>query len=210
MKLKHAAVAIAAFVLWAAPAKAEGISIPPAAVPEDIAKGPTKADVWTGFYVEGGLGLMSSNIDAQVITLGDTSYTGHLGIGADWMFSPHWVAGVWGRVHINDLSFSAFGTKLADTSVYYSIGGRLGFVPRDDWMLYGLVGYRFSSLDTIAGVPDIDTNAWLVGGGLEVMLTDNWFLGVEGVAALGQSETLGPVKIDATDYSGTVRLGFKF
>lgn len=210
MKLRTAAVAIAAFVLWHAPAKAADLAMPSVSVPEEIAKGPTKADVWTGVYVEGGLGVTSSNVEAGgLLTLGDNAWSGHLGLGADWMFSKHLVAGLWGRVHMDDVSFSIANTKLADTKLHYSVGGRLGFVPRDDWMVYALLGYRFASLDTV-GAPDIDTNAWLVGGGIEAMLTDHWFIGLEAQAALGQSDTLGGVKIEATDYSGTARLGFKF
>ena len=58
-------------------------------------------------------------------------------------------------------------------------------------MIDGLCPYRFASLDT-GGAPDIDANAWLVGGGIEAMLTDNWFIGVEGIAALGEPTTTLP------------------
>lgn len=213
MRLRYAIAAVAAVAIFHSSAKAADLAgvVPAVTVPDEVAKGPTKADVWSGLYVDGGLGLTSSNLEAGggLLTLGDTAWTGHLGIGADVMFSPHLVAGVWGRVHMDDVKFAAFGTKLADSKLYYSVGARLGFVPRSDWMVYVLGGYRFASLDTV-GAPDVDVNAWLVGGGIEAMLTDNWFIGVEGQAALGQSDTLGGIKLQATDYSGTVRVGFKF
>ena len=46
------------------------------------------------------------------------------------------------------------------------------------------------------------------------MLTDNWFIGVEGIAALGETDNnaagVTGLKVEATDYSGTVRVGYRF
>lgn len=188
--------------------------------PTTIAAAPvTKKDLWTGLYVEGGLGLTSSNVDVgmagvgNLLTLGDTAWSGHLGIGYDYLVSPHVFVGAWARVHMDDLSYSVIGTKLADSQVYYSVGGRVGWVPRSDWALYVLAGYQFANLDTV-GAPDIDSNAWLVGGGIEGMLTDHWFIGLEAVAALGESDNTAAgikgISTEVTDYTGKVRLGFKF
>ena len=219
MTLKTALAAAAAFILITGAAKAADLNaiIPQATVHEAVEQGPTKGDVWTGIYIDAGLGMTSNNIDASMagtsITIGDTAWAGHIGIGADWMFTKHFVAGVFARAHMDDVAFKALSTKLADTDITYSIGARLGFVPRNDWMVYVLGGYRFASLDTV-GAPDIDANAWLVGGGIEAMLTDNWFIGVEGIAALGETDNnaagVTGLSVEATDYSGTVRVGYRF
>lgn len=215
MKLIHALAAVAAIALSTGTAKAADLAKPaPAPVVDDA---PAPRNPWTGLYIEGGLGMTANTMEISAegdsLTFGDTAWAGHVGIGADMMFAQHWVAGVFGRAHMDDIAFKEGGTKIADTKLTYSVGARLGYVPRNDWMVYALAGYRFASLDTV-GAPDIDTNAWLVGAGIEAMITDRWFIGIEGVAALGQSDTLADedvsVKFKATDYTGTIRTGFKF
>lgn len=203
---------IGAFMLAIAPAAAADLYEPSDI--QSVKGGATKAQVWSGPYVELGGGMSSSNADASVpgfgITLGDQGYAAHLGVGYDFMVSPAVVLGLWGRVEFNDIAFSVAGSPSADTDIEWSIGGRAGWVPRQDYMIYALLGYRFADLDMPAGLPDVSRNAWLVGAGIEVMATDNIFIGLEYVAAMGESDSIGPVSIESTDHTGKVRVGFKF
>lgn len=177
------------------------------------AEAPSKKALWTGAYIEGGFGMTASNVEiAGMVTLGDTAWAGHVGIGYDHMISPHIVVGILGRAEINEIKHEIGGLTLADTQVEYLVGGRVGWVPRSDWMLYVLAGYRFSELDlnnNIGG--DVSSNAWVVGGGIEAMVTDHVFIGLEYTAALGESENVGGVvSVETTDHAGKARLGFKF
>lgn len=195
------------------------LAITPAAAadlfePSDIQDGKgkvTKAQVWSGPYIELGVGMTASQAEvANFVTLGDDAYAAHVGLGYDFMVTPAVVLGVWGRAEFNNIKFSVAGSPSADTNVEWSIGGRAGWVPRQDYMVYALAGYRFADLDLPLGMPDVTRNAWLLGAGIEVMATDNIFLGLEYVAALGKSDSVGPVSVDTTDHAGKVRLGYKF
>ena len=187
----------------------------PAAV-EDVA--PAKS-IWTGLYIEGGLGITSSTVDAgpTLLSIGDSAISGHVGIGYDHMLMPHIVVGLLARAEMSDLSYSAFSEKIAKRDLEYMVGGRIGFVPRSDWMIYGLAGYRFANLD-IVDQPNANQNGWVLGAGLEAMLTDHMFIGLEYTANLTGKDTVdvgtqkAPDLIDfgVTDHTGKARVGWKF
>ncbi len=182
------------------------------------ASAPTRGDLWTGLSIEAGFGMTASAVDigapgvGTLLTLGDTAWAGHLGIGYDHMISRHLVVGVLARAEINELAYSVAGTKLGDTDIEYTVGARVGWVPRSDWMIYALAGYRFGKLDLAAGFGDTSKNGWVLGGGVEAMMTDNVFVGLEYAAALGDSERVAntPVSLEATEHTGKVRLGYRF
>jgi len=212
MKLRHVFAVVAAVALTHSAAKAEGIYTPPSV--KDVVEAP-KGNPWTGAYIEGGFGLSAGTLEASMgesITFGDTSYVGHVGVGYDHAFKgTHIVAGVLGRYEISDVSFDAFGETLADTKNSWMLGARLGWAP-GPWMAYVLGGYRWSKLDPNAefDISDVDVNGWVLGGGVEVLLGSGWFAGLEYLASLEAGERVEGIKIDATEHSGKVRVGFKF
>lgn len=191
----------------------------PAAV-EDVA--PAKS-IWTGLYIEGGLGITSSTVDAgpiggpTLLSIGDSAISGHVGIGYDHMLMPHIVVGVLARAQIDNLDYKAIDTSMADRDIEYMVGGRLGFVPRSDWMIYGLAGYRFANLDFV-DQPNANQNGWVLGAGLEAMLTDHMFIGLEYTANLTGKDTVDVgtqkapdlIDIGVTDHTGKARVGWKF
>jgi len=199
------------FVAVGNAAKAEGIT--DFYAPAESAKGGVK-DVWTGLYVGAGAGLKSQELDAGgFVTLGETSWAGDIRVGYDYMFAPHWVFGVFGQIGMDNIDYKLGGTKFADTDIAYQLGGRLGFVPRSDYMIYGLVAYEWSKVDFIGGIADVGGSSWVLGAGLEVALTDHLFLGAEGTVNLGSDDTInvfGPVNVEASDYTGKLRLSYKF
>lgn len=173
-----------------------------------------------GLSIEAGLGITSSNVDVGVVgggtlaTLGDSSWSGHLGIGYDWQMS-NLVLGVFGRVAMNDLGYSFAGAKVGDTDVDYMLGGRIGWVPRasGDWMLYGLVAYKWADIDVLVpGVGDASANSWVIGGGIEAMLTDHVYLGAEITADVSpDGDTVGGIaNVESENYAGTLRVGYRF
>jgi opacity protein-like surface antigen len=212
MRIRYVAAAIAAFALWNAPVHAEGIFTPPSV--KDVVEAPNK-NPWEGLYVEGGFGLSAGTLEASMgesITFGDTSYVGHVGGGYDLAIKgSHVVVGVLGRYEVSDVAFDAFGENLADVKNSWMVGARLGWAP-GPWMIYALGGYRWAKLDPNPefDVSDVDVNGWVLGGGVEVLLGNGWFAGLEYLASLEAGEKVEGINIDATEHSGKVRVGFKF
>lgn len=189
---------------------------------KEVAQGPAKKKHhFSGFSVEVGAGLTASNAEVgpvggpTFLTIGDTAWSGHLGIGYDYQNGPL-VLGIQGRVGMNDISYSAFGTTAGDTDIEYSLLARIGWVPRPngDWMLYLIGGYKWADIDLAGGIPasDPSKNSWVLGGGVELMLTDAVYLGAEMTYDIApQDDNVGGiVNVETTDYTGTVRLGYRF
>lgn len=171
-----------------------------------------KKDLWSGFYIEGGVGATSSNVEvADMITLGDISYAAHVGVGYDLLVAPRIVLGVLGRLAIEDASHDFGGLNIADTQYSYMLGARAGFVPTKDWMLYALVGYKWSELDfnNQLGIGDTTRGGVVLGGGIEAFLTENMFVGFEATTTMYDDESVGGINIDSNDYTGVLRFGFK-
>lgn len=213
MKLKHVAVIVIGVALYGATAKAEGLleRVAPAAEASE----PARKNPWTGPYIEGALGLSAGTLDisegGDSITLGDTAWGGHIGVGYDWAVpnSPV-VLGLLARYELTDVGYSVLGEIGADAKDAWMVGGRVGYAP-GAWMAYVLAGYRWSDLDPSENaIGDIDTSTWVLGGGLEVLLGQGWFAGVEYTAALESGETIEGVGLDATEHTGKVRVGYKF
>ena len=191
------------------------------------------AAIWTGVYIEAGLGTTSGNGEVAIpgffrATLGDAAWSGHLGVGYDYIVAPHLLIGMLGRVEWSgvsyDVTLGSLGIPLAENdNPEWMIGGRIGFIPRSDWMVYGLVGYKFADLDIrldnfvnnfiqVGSVENPSRDGWVLGVGLEVMATDCIFVGLEYTAHLANSDRIdnSPIRVETTDHSGKVRAGLKF
>lgn len=182
----------------------------------DAAAGKSK---WTGLSVEAGLGVTTSSVDVGLVGVGSlfdassTDWSGHVGIGYDVLITPHIFVGVLARAQMTGADYTVLKTKVGDRDIEYMIGGRIGFVPKvdGDWAVYGLVGYQWASID-VNGFPDADQNSWVLGAGIEGMMTNHVFLAVEATANLADGETVSgtPFTLEATDYTGKIRLGYRF
>jgi len=215
--------AAAALLALSAPAMAADKGGPQYYDPvQAVAQGPVeKKHHFQGLSVELGAGITSSNAEVGPIngptflSIGDTAWYGHLGVGYDWQNGPL-VLGLHGRVSMNDIDYSAMGTKAADTKLDYALLARVGWVPRPsgDWMIYLIGGYRWGELDLAGGIPvsDPSKNSWVLGGGVELMLTDNVYAGLELMADVApQDENVGGiVNVETSDYTGVARLGYRF
>lgn len=205
--------ALAAVVLLGHPASATDLLTPRSRPVADAAPAET---VWTGLYIEGGLGITSSTVDAgpiggpTLLSIGDSAISGHVGIGYDHMIMPHIVVGLLARAEMSDLSYSAFSEKLAKRDLEYMVGGRIGFVPRSDWMIYGLAGYRFADLN-IVQQPNSNQNGWVVGAGIEAMLNDHVFVGLEYTANVAKKDAVADLAwFETSDHTGKARIGWRF
>jgi len=197
------------------PAYAADKYVPP--ILEDVLPKKTTTSPWEGLYIEGGLGLSAGTADASMggygVSLGDTSWAAHVGVGYDLQIrnSPV-VLGVLARYEFSDVAYDALGLSLADVENSVLVGGRIGFAPNAAWMAYLLAGYRFGELDPNAAleIKDIDTSGFVIGGGVEVQLGGGLFAGLEYLAQLENGETIEGVKVEASDHTGKVRFGYKF
>lgn len=215
-------LAVGAIVLMLTPAKAADLNGPPAA-PLAVPDMPDyRRATWTGAYIEAGLGLSVGQVDVGVVgegqlaTLSDSAWAGHLGIGYDHMILPHIVVGILGRAQIDEIGHKVDGAEIASTDITYTAAGRIGWVPRNDAMIYVLGGGSWSGLDFKGeGAPDDQKRfGWIVGGGVELMLSDHVGVGLEYTATLYDTEKLTvedtEAKLDATDHAGRARVLFKF
>lgn len=209
MKRTLAALAIASMTTAAAAADLGG----PAYASEPA---PAAGNPWTGPYIELGAGLTASNLDLSMegesVTLGDNAFAGHVGVGYDWAVpDSRIVLGVLARYEISDIDHKAFGETLADAKSSWMLGGRVGYAP-GPWMIYALAGYRWAKLDPNAEleVGDINTSSVVLGGGIEVLLGNHVFAGLEYTAALEAGESVDDLNVDATEHTGKARIGWKF
>lgn len=200
------------------------------------AASPASAASWTGCYVSGLAGLAATNTEtsltvggAPVVSidgLGSDGTAFGLGAGCDWEMSGPLVLGAFADYLWHDSTFEVTATGVGsvlslDTESQWTIGGRLGYVPIDNAMIYALVGY--TSLETsdiavpIAAVTlPVDTMiGWTLGGGIETWLAPNISLGAEYRYTSFGTETVpvfGPLAVDLDPdmHVGLARLSYRF
>ena len=156
---------------------------------------------FAGFYLGGVIGYDDNHLDndatlpsfglasGRVGGMGGNGIAGGAIVGYNVALSPQWVAGLEGSFRYSDASGStstsgATGLSAIDTKARESwgLGGRLGFLPTRNLMVYASGGWtqgRFkTSVDNAAGINifnDSSTqDAWRVGGGVEAALGGNW------------------------------------
>lgn len=146
---------------------------------------------WTGLYAGVNAGAVLSQDRATVRNfigasdIAGSGFTGGVQVGYNWQFGPNWVAGVEGdigRLGINRSTSDfgiAFGVK---TDWYGTVRGRFGY-STGPALLYATGGGAFvnikNSFDTtfppvLAASKSETTTGWVVGGGIEVALAQNW------------------------------------
>lgn len=156
---------------------------------------------FTGFYLGGlvgyddyhlnndatlpGFGMASGRIDH----MGGDGIAGGAIVGYNIALAPRVIAGVEGQFRYSDAGGSTTTpgtTGLSDLQTKaresWGLGGRLGFLPMPNMMLYASGGWtnsRFrTSIDDASGAnifrDSLTRDAWRVGGGVETALGGNW------------------------------------
>lgn len=178
---------------------------------------------WSGAYIEAGLGMSVGQVEVGIVgkgplaTLSDSAIVGHVGIGYDHMIMPHVVVGILGRAQIDEVNHKLDGESLAGTDITYVAAGRIGWVPRNDAMIYVLAGGSWSGLDFKGADAPNGTSrfGWVFGGGVELMLTDHIGVGLEYTATMYDSDKIvvdeaTSANLESTDHAGKARVLFKF
>lgn len=189
---------------------------------------PPPAYNWTGFYVFGGGGgglwaadqQVQSTINGTPFSVdqrqGGSGWFGTVGVGYDWQFNTHWVAGVladgqFGSIKgtVQDPFQSIAGIsstqKLEDS---WAFGVRVGYLVAPNVLSYVNGGYsgsewgRSEFFDTVSGLSvgahsnSYTRNGWFVGGGVENNLdifgitAPGWFWKTEYRSAFYNHKTL--------------------
>jgi outer membrane immunogenic protein len=171
------------------------------------AKAPmTVADpIWTGPYVNGGLGYGAWTADTTTLNpatggcrlcvaqvQGGKGWLGLVGIGYDYQLTSNIVAGVFADHNLSNLTGTiqdqrqSFVGKIKQTSAW-AIGARVGWLISPSVLAYANGGYStgyfssarmvFTDIFTTTGfsTPAETTHGWILGGGLEAAVTPNLF-----------------------------------
>lgn len=117
---------------------------------------------WTGFYLGGNIGAAFDDEDDS-----DEEFIGGAHLGYNWQRSSNLVLGLEGDVDFADgLDYLA------------TIRGRIGY-GAGPALIYATGGVAFIGLDD--DIDDIDETGWVLGGGLDYKIRDNWSVGAEGL-----------------------------
>ena len=161
---------------------------------------------WSGLYIGANAGYARGDVDVQYEVPADSTgaYSRDVGgglFGFHVGFQHQWQSLVFGV----EGSYSASGGDKIDQrgpdapafpgfdsyarmNSLLMLGGRLGWTPRSNWLLYGAGGWANAKVETsyiitpIIIVADQDTerhNGFYVGGGVEYALTQSVIVGVE-------------------------------
>jgi opacity protein-like surface antigen len=90
----------------------------------------------------------------------------------------------------------------------WMVAGKLGYMVNTGLMIYGLVGYESSEL-SLANI-DIAKDGIVVGGGLEVMISDRWSLNAEYTNTLIDNTTIGGFSVKPESHKARVGLSYRF
>ena len=201
--MKQLMMALTALAAFSAPAVAADMAAKAPMRAAPVAYAPS----WTGCYIGGGAGYGLSNTDHQEFTvagvadsLGGTSggrgWFGTVQAGCDYQFGGNFVigafgdydwAGIKGQRNASIGSFPYFGTEKLDQA--WSIGGRIGWLPSQNFLTYFSGGYtqaHFTGYNLAFNIspgfpPSFAVNSnwrdgWFIGGGYEYQL--NWLPGL--------------------------------
>jgi outer membrane immunogenic protein len=122
---------------------------------------------WTGFYLGGHIGGAFDVTDDEELFGDEAIFVGGGHVGYNWQLSDRFLVGLEGDLDYLDDD---------DTEYLGTIRARLGLT-RGPMLAYVTGGAAFIEFDDI---DDTDTG-YVVGGGLEYKLRDNWSVGAEGL-----------------------------
>ena len=186
---------------------------------------------WNGFYVGvgGGIGAIVHEVEVppfggfEFNGIGGEGYFGELTVGYDMQLTERIVAGVFATYRAGNIATTLdvdFGPINFDADVTldhgYDIIGRLGYLVTPNTLAYVLGGYSHQhfALDTNIGFDmDWDADGYVLGGGLETVLTGNWTLKSEyryGQYDLGNFGLGSFLDVDSSTHTFHAALAYRF
>jgi len=170
----------------------------------------------TSCYIEGSIGIGINSYDVTgegaSVSFSDHGTIGGLAAGCDYRIqSTPFAIGAIGGVDVSNVTSKLRDgddtDKITSEPSYY-LAGKVGFVPLDHVMVYGLAGASWSELTAKSGGDkgSENFNGWLVGAGVDLMLNRNVTLGARYTADLIDGEQ----GFDPTNHVVRGTLGWRF
>jgi opacity protein-like surface antigen len=233
MKYVSSLILIAALALFANPAVAADLGgSKDGGASYDLGATPSAAVNWSGFYIQGGLGRSATNHDVQgsgeatpadsvdwsgwPLSLDGTAkgFAGSLGIGADQQMG-RMVVGVLADYQFRNAKTTIGGVDVAQSDAIF-LGGRLGYLPSNQMLVYVLGGYTWLNHDGLASklqnanpfagengytstYGDGSFGGFTLGLGGEYAITKSLFVGLDARHTWYGKETLATVDFADAD-----------
>jgi outer membrane immunogenic protein len=155
---------------------------------------------WSGFYIGANVGgawasgTLTDNLTGASFTGNHSGVIGGGTIGYNWQVAPMFVLGVEGTFDGTSIgkTSTTVGTPIgaiqgsAGTNWVSTVAARFG-IAQNNWLFYGKAGGGWA--DNTASLTNLvtggsvsasnTTGGWLVGGGIEYGLTNNWTIKAE-------------------------------
>lgn len=215
MKLTHAIIAAAVFVMAFGEAKATDLLKPSAAPAIPAAEAPAPSGFRSGCYIEGsaGIGIQTASISSEGASVdfsGDGIVAGG-GIGCDYKIASGLFIGALGGVDWTNVSVKASdgetAAKITSDPSYYALA-KIGFTPAENLMIYALGGASWSTLEALSGSEDFQ--GWMIGAGADVLLNRHLTIGARYTADMAGSKTADDVKLEPTNHVVRAVMGWRF
>ena len=159
----------------------------------------------TSCYVQALAGSAVSTVGSSVLpdSLSASGWTVGAGIGCDVKLERV-VIGALARI---ELPVDPDGTVI-DLDKSWMVGARVGWMLNTGLMMYGLVGYESAEL-SLANI-DIAKDGFVVGGGLEVMISKHLSLNAEYTQTIVDSTDVGGFSVKPESHKARVGLTYRF
>jgi len=195
------AAGLIAIVYGAVTAKAADKGGPPATLADTV---PAVA-VAPSCYVQGLAGSSITTVGGSALpaSVSASGWTVGAGIGCDMRFDRI-VIGALARI---EAPVDTDGS-LVDFEKSWAAAARVGYMLNTGLMIYGLAGYESADFDL--GNVSFDRDGWLVGGGLEVMISQHLSLTAEYTTTILNDANLGGLKIEPESHKARLGLTYRF
>lgn len=159
----------------------------------------------TSCYVSALAGSAVSTVGSNVLpdSLSASGWTIGAGIGCD-VRMERVVIGALARI---ELPVDPDG-NLVDMDKSWMVGARLGYMLNTGLLAYGLIGYESSEL-SLATI-DIAKDGFVVGGGIEVMISKHLSLNAEYTNTIVDSTNVGGFNVKPESHKARVGLTYRF
>ena len=191
---------------------------------------------WSGLYVGAGVGVGAtvhglglSNIlgplDVDANGLGGEGFFGEVSVGYDYLVSPRFLIGGFADFRFGNIGpeLELGGGSIELTNQYgFDVGGRVGYLFNPTTLGYVLGGYSWQrfKLDGDGGIDfEEDRDGYVVGVGMETVLTGAWTLkteyryadyGDDVVATLAENPDFGDTNLSVHPSTHTFLLGVNY
>lgn len=191
MKFKHVILASTAFVFAFGQAKAADLYKPELPAPVVEAVTPAATEYRTSCYITGSVGMGITQADVGGITFSDNGATWGAGGGCDI---------VTGSFLLGALANASWTETGGSYDPSYQIGARAGVLVSPHVLAYATGGWTLADF----GVENFD--GYFVGGGVEILINQHLFAGLEYTANVYNDE-LG---VDPMSHAVRARAGWRF